>query len=327
MFFEGNSCPECGLVFADGDDIVVCPECGTPHHRECWRARGGVCRNAELHGTDYVWQSQKPAEPPPGDEEEKPAETGALVCTYCGESNPSDALSCFSCGAPILRRPGGKPFGRTLELDEQIFMRGIGCPPDTKIDGMSVRDAAMYVQQSAPRYIAKFLRSSEGGRLGWNWAAFAFSPYWFFYRKLYKVGALFLALALAFSLFVSPYLSRAYGKYENVAAELSGLTDESQITDEQSGRLNEAMDGLTKVFAVTVAGDCLIGAAAALTADGIYKKRVRGDVERLRKISESENVFVALVLRKGGVSYLATVASILGLRLAVQLLSSIAQGL
>ena len=26
-------CPVCKKQFEDGDDIVVCPECGTPHHR------------------------------------------------------------------------------------------------------------------------------------------------------------------------------------------------------------------------------------------------------------------------------------------------------
>ena len=30
MDYRGQHCPICGKEFCDGDDIVVCPECGTP---------------------------------------------------------------------------------------------------------------------------------------------------------------------------------------------------------------------------------------------------------------------------------------------------------
>lgn len=36
MDYRGQHCPICGKEFCDGDDIVVCPECGTPYHRECY---------------------------------------------------------------------------------------------------------------------------------------------------------------------------------------------------------------------------------------------------------------------------------------------------
>ncbi len=34
--FEGYICPVCMKKFTETDDIAVCPECGTPHHRECY---------------------------------------------------------------------------------------------------------------------------------------------------------------------------------------------------------------------------------------------------------------------------------------------------
>lgn len=36
MDFYKYKCPVCNKQFKEGDDIVVCPECGTPHHRECY---------------------------------------------------------------------------------------------------------------------------------------------------------------------------------------------------------------------------------------------------------------------------------------------------
>ena len=46
--YTGKKCFSCGEVFKDGDDIVVCPECGTPYHRECY-LKEGKCINDALH--------------------------------------------------------------------------------------------------------------------------------------------------------------------------------------------------------------------------------------------------------------------------------------
>ena len=46
--FLGNPCPYCGKNFESGDDIVVCPECGTPHHRDCYKEHS-ACANEEKH--------------------------------------------------------------------------------------------------------------------------------------------------------------------------------------------------------------------------------------------------------------------------------------
>ena len=40
MEFTQYNCPVCEKKFENGDDIVVCPECGTPHHRECYDSLG-----------------------------------------------------------------------------------------------------------------------------------------------------------------------------------------------------------------------------------------------------------------------------------------------
>ena len=43
------------MKFFDDEDIVVCPECGTPYHRECWN-RVGTCIHSAEHGS-YEWKS------------------------------------------------------------------------------------------------------------------------------------------------------------------------------------------------------------------------------------------------------------------------------
>ena len=53
--YTGCKCPVCQKEFAAGDDIVVCPVCGTPHHRECYRQLGH-CGNEKLHQEGGSWQ-------------------------------------------------------------------------------------------------------------------------------------------------------------------------------------------------------------------------------------------------------------------------------
>ncbi|MCL1881321.1 MAG: hypothetical protein FWF76_04000 [Oscillospiraceae bacterium] len=47
--FTGWLCPACDNVFNEKDDVVVCPDCGTPHHRVCY-AEMGECINHSRHG-------------------------------------------------------------------------------------------------------------------------------------------------------------------------------------------------------------------------------------------------------------------------------------
>ena len=49
MNYQGVCCPVCGKPFQEGDDIVVCPECGAPHHRECYKSLGHCALQDQLH--------------------------------------------------------------------------------------------------------------------------------------------------------------------------------------------------------------------------------------------------------------------------------------
>ena len=60
MRYKDYKCDGCSKVFTDEDDIVVCPECATPQHRECYNEKGG-CVNAHLHSEDFQWQGEKDA--------------------------------------------------------------------------------------------------------------------------------------------------------------------------------------------------------------------------------------------------------------------------
>ena len=49
MDYKGCKCASCHKVLKEGDDIVICPECGAPYHRECYAAEGRCVFSAK-HG-------------------------------------------------------------------------------------------------------------------------------------------------------------------------------------------------------------------------------------------------------------------------------------
>ena len=56
MEFTQYKCPVCKKQFVSGDDIVVCPECGAPHHRECYE-QNGKCFFEDKHSEDFSFEN------------------------------------------------------------------------------------------------------------------------------------------------------------------------------------------------------------------------------------------------------------------------------
>lgn len=92
MKYNGLPCPVCGRIMTDDDDIVVCPECATPQHRECWM-KTGHCINEDKHSSGYVWAA--PEAQPEAEQSESPAE---------GAGAPQASRYAMSAAVRIRRR-------------------------------------------------------------------------------------------------------------------------------------------------------------------------------------------------------------------------------
>ncbi len=205
--YEGIHCPICNKEFTETDDIVVCPECGAPHHRECY-LKNGKCAFADKHGTGETWHA-------PGNHAE--GTSGATVqCPSCGASNPAEGIFCTHCGKPLKgfgpqqgaqnpygqpgfggnqqnpfgqpgmdQRPGGPfgmPFG-TYSMDPYG-----GLSPEEEIDGVSVLELQEIVGENSAYYLPRFKQMSEGKKTSWCWSGCFFSFYYFLYRKVYSMA-------------------------------------------------------------------------------------------------------------------------------------------
>ncbi len=205
FFYEGQTCPVCGRFFGESDDIVTCPECGAPHHRECWKAEGH-CHFAQLHGTGQQWQQQ--AETP---------KVAKKRCPRCAFDNPEFAEFCAHCGmnlqAPDWQSqsatsadtrpperhytpPPQNGFGFS-PVGQPVDPYG-GVPRTETIDGVSVETVAQMLGPNSTYYLPRFYNMSHGGsKISWNWAAFFFSYNWLLYRKNFLFGILAFVISTA----------------------------------------------------------------------------------------------------------------------------------
>ncbi|MBO5746965.1 MAG: DUF2628 domain-containing protein [Clostridia bacterium] len=120
----------------------------------------------------------------------------SLYCPYCGtERNSMDDAKCPEC--------------------HRIY-------PDKveRIDGMPISDVTVFVEKNIEHYIPAFKKNAGKKRfIGWNWSAALFPTYWLFYRKMFRIGALFLVAINVISLLLSIILAFCFSPTHIAKAE------------------------------------------------------------------------------------------------------------
>lgn len=224
MDYKGYECPICHEQFQDGEDIVVCPECGTPHHRTCYE-ENEACANTQRHKEHYSWAAD-------ANEKERDEQDGeGLPCPQCGCKNKKDALFCSHCGTPMTGTGGSgqqqpqqgpaSPFGGAVPGAQFVFdpMAGIN-PEEEFADNVKASDLAAVVQVNTPYYLTVFNRIRQFGSSRFNFAAFLFSGGWMLYRKQYLAGAIFTVIVFATTVLSSIYYPDSLNIYQSLSQSL-----------------------------------------------------------------------------------------------------------
>lgn len=190
--YTGLLCESCKETFTDNDDIVVCPDCGAPHHRSCYEAQGH-CALQEKHSDKFVWQAQRP------NNENEQHQTASTICPNCNAANPPQGRYCQMCGTPLENGSTSEPNaygqyshgaqGYSAQQDSGSNSNSNTTFERWDIDGVSSQELSAYTGSGSYYFLRQFkLIHRTQYHISWNWSALIFNFFYFFYRKMYKIG-------------------------------------------------------------------------------------------------------------------------------------------
>lgn len=213
-YYEGLSCPVCNQPFTDEADVVVCPQCGLPHHRRCWAVENH-CFEADKHGTPEQWSREKATQTASTNE----PSGASQICPNCSAQNAQYAEFCTRCGADLDAEdwhsadasqpvheytPRYTPFSPTESYTDNEI-----------ISGTPAKELAAVVGNNTPYYMTRFRRTNSNKACGWNWAACLLGPLWMLYRKQYVSGILFFLVDATCTLLYNLF---NFSVYQNIGA-------------------------------------------------------------------------------------------------------------
>lgn len=289
MDFKKYFCPVCGNDFAEEDDVVFCPECGTPHHRECWN-NTGHCFNENLHGSseniDATFKKSNVEAPKPevlAQSEEKPV---------------------FS---PFGTNPGEpQPFNR-----EPVEIKA-----DTLINGKPAYLYEIAIKTNQKYYIPRFLLSERGVKVpSWNFVAFLVPMAWTLYRKMYRLCALIFALYVALFCVTGYFI---FNDTEYIEANMACLEEDPEyfkniymyeaggdvtLTANQK-KLIEASENVSIPTYISIGSSVLLFVVRffmGINANKLYLKKLTASIEKGEKTGLSGDALKAYIYKKNGV--------------------------
>ena len=276
------TCSVCHAYLFEDDDVVYCPTCGAPHHRDCYNGIGH-CAFEENHGTERQYKKPDLSEQP---KEETPAvSANKMTCAICGESYDGGLPKCPKCGAPRVNPVNGAPF---MKFD---FLGGV--PENTDLgEGVTAGQARRFVFSNTARYIPKFNAMKNGRKTSWNWFAFLFPCGWFLSRKMYAAGVISGLLSVCFLMFLFPYSSTI----ETVGAGAANYMEMMNAI------ANDVLKGNPAYF-LFVAGGLLFAALhiiCGIFGDKLYRDHAIDTISRINKESEDIDLDYR---KKGGTNF------------------------
>ena len=207
MDFKGKVCPVCSKKFEIDDDIVVCPKCGAPYHRECYSING-KCIFPDLHKSKQSWKEVYDTSAESSAEDDIPKDT--VICPLCGEENPRYSSVCKKCGTVFENNrnirfqfdPNKLDVDDDDSLEDKIknFTEGNpfvflidpmgGVSKTEDFDGVNGAELAKFVRANTTYYMPVFKNIKNIGRSRFNIPAFFFTGAWYLYRKQYVKGTI-----------------------------------------------------------------------------------------------------------------------------------------
>ena len=282
MNYIGEKCAACGEVFTAEDDVVVCPDCGSPHHRECYKS-AGKCANEHYHAEKKKWERQLNKD------------KVFIVCPNCHFPNTKDEERCERCGFDLTADPAtaapGEKYDNIHEPFSEIFDENLGQPrpylgfdPDEDLGGATVKEVSDFVKTNTIYYLPIFKRMKDiGSKFSFNLTCLFFPSLYFANRKMW--GWAILAVVINVVL--------------NMPAAFIFMAEEGGLPEYIASVIDSNRQLLSQADVICTMLDLGVKLLFCIFGNSIYFKYI---LRSLKKIRESGGAYMAQrVAEMGGV--------------------------
>ena len=299
MKFENQVCPVCNNVFKEDEDIVVCPDCGTPHHRDCYKALG-ECKNKSLHSENFVFKKEEKAEKLDviiEDDVKKTEDVVNIVNVEFNSEKDKNNEELKNSIEELFKNINGKP-------TSQVLINNI---PSSYYEASIGKNQNYYM----PRFL--IMEKTQKNYL-FNACAFIFPMAWTLYRKMYKLSLLVLAIYIAFmGVSMAPFLMNedyteafyacAEEDYYFMEKVLLYETGNNVTLTKNQAEFIEASNAVTvpKVLVYgTMITSVLLRAFMGVSATKLYKKKLTKNIKRAMELPlHQQQIYVYLSSKYG----------------------------
>ena len=304
-----EKCGVCAAYLFEDDDVVCCPVCGAPHHRDCYN-KVGHCGLEEFHGTDRQYKKitvEESRKTEPEKSSEAPG-NNLTHCSNCGHELTGDRRFCSNCGTPAAGPSAPTPpfFVNMPNISDNTFVE----------EGVSTKDVAKTVHVNPFRYVQKFITLNKEHKRSWNWAAFLMPNVWFAYRKMYKESFVTTLLLVATLLCNIPFNMAIY----NLPIPPENVTNYMQLGQYYAGYIDRIGIPALILAVVGLVLSLVVRVVSGMMGDWIYKGRVIDVVKKVRAEEDSEEREV-LWHKLGGTTFFGMLVALL----AIEFLPAVVQ--
>lgn len=265
MKFTGEKCALCGEVFKEADDVVVCPECGSPHHRECYK-KHGRCANIYMHGTGQKWERTS---------ENQPSEIPTIIITeeeFEKQISESEDVHSYEY--------------MDTNTYNAAMMSDIGFNLNEDMGGVTLKEILMFVRTNTLYYIPRFKQMKDlGSKTSFNLSCFLFPSLYFANRKMW----LWAIIAAVISVVL------------NIPAYVMAMAESGVFTDNILSVIYENQVLIQNMEVICSACSCVMRTLMCLFANWIYFKFALKKINIIRKCSHGGELNKHMVSAFGGV--------------------------
>lgn len=335
MDYSNYRCPVCEKLFKKDDEIVVCPECGAPHHRDCYDIENR-CFFEDKHaeGFDFkVYATQKNEtnnnynyentnNNTQNNNNQNTQESDIIACLNCGTFNVSTNDVCQNCGTPLDKNNKYKqydrhstesqtPYPENNKGQEKPFSTSFvfdpmgGLKPEEDLgDGVTVSEVSKFTQKNSPFFCRLFHQIKRENRSRFSFVGFIFSGGWLLYRKMYKLG-IFITTLLGLMIISQLFIETYYGDLLNNVMKIpEGSTYFSQMEAMSTAYLNLNFEDklVFTLYSLSLTGQIALRVICAVCGNRWYYKHSIKTISKIKNNSGTKEAADTAIQEKGGVN-------------------------